>query len=236
MPQTFPYGYRPDENGVLGMGTMLTRAQTETMTTVKNLHPEVWRRFIALCEFAATKGVPLGVGTGWRIQPNPAPPGFAQPGNSWHESCPVSPTSSSALAIDSVPEPSWPWMFDNCGAYGLRTFRDVNGEPWHIQPIEIPGARSFATTLPPITRWDLPEEDEVTDADIAKIVAAVKKEIPAAVWGYEIDTSTAEGIEPQRAARLLHRGFLIMQQYLGGWNGKTAPTETMLGRIDKNTR
>ena len=83
-----------------------------TKTTVNRLHPEVLRRFHALIHAAATAGVPLGVGTGWRVQPNPPPAGFAKPGNSWHESCPVSPSSPTALAIDTVPNISWDWMHD----------------------------------------------------------------------------------------------------------------------------
>jgi hypothetical protein len=157
MAQTFPYGYeRPPDGGQQGMGTMLTWDQMMLKATVRNLHPEVRRRFKALIEFAATQGVPLGVGTAWRVQPNPPPPGFAQPGNSWHESCPVSPLSPTAVAIDTVPTSSWDWMERNCAAYGFRTFRNVNNEPWHIQPTEIPTGRKFATTMPPMTVWVLP--------------------------------------------------------------------------------
>ena len=234
-----PYGYKPDSHGVLGMGTMLTIPQLETMTTVNHLHPEAWRRYRALIKFAYTKGVPLGVGTGWRIQPDPPPDGFADPGNSWHESCPVHPATATALAIDTVPEPSWPWMFDHCAAYGLRTFRDVNEEPWHVQPIEIPGGRNFATTLPPMEHWELPEEEDVplTDEDVKKIWAAMPLDrITQAVWAQKIDTSAAPGVEAQPARFFLHRMYLVAQQYMGGWNGKTAPDETMLERIDKNTR
>jgi len=167
MAATFPYGYSSPM-------TMLTWDQMMAKTTVRNLHPEVRRRLKALIEFAATEGVPLGVGTGWRVQPDPPPPGFAQPGNSWHESCPVSPQSATALAIDTVPASSWTWMEANCAAFGFRTFRNVNNEPWHIQPVEVPTSRRFATTLPPLQVWPLPgppdqpnvpppaEEDDVT--------------------------------------------------------------------------
>lgn len=154
---TFPYGYeRPPDGGPQGMGTMLTWDQMMTKTTVRNLHPEVRRRFRALIEFAAAEGVPLGVGTAWRVQPNPPPPGFAKPGNSWHESCPVAPMSATALAIDTVPATSWDWMEPRLAAFGLRSFRTVNNEPWHIQPLEVPTSRKFATTLPPLQVWPLP--------------------------------------------------------------------------------
>ena len=34
--------------------------------------------------------------------------------------------------------------------FGFRSFRNVNGEPWHIQPSEIPAGRRRATRLPPL--------------------------------------------------------------------------------------
>jgi hypothetical protein len=138
------------------MGTLLTWEQMLTRITVRNLHPEVQRRFHALILFAYNVGVPLGCGTGWRVQPNPPPAGFAKPGNSWHESCPVSPSSQTAFAIDTVPAPSWPWMEEHCGNFGFRTFKYVNKEPWHIQPTEIPASRKYATTPPKLYVWKLP--------------------------------------------------------------------------------
>lgn len=160
---TYPFGYaRPPSGGPQGMGTMLTWEQMMTKKTVYNLHPEVRRRFHALIEYGASKGVPLGVGTGWRVQPNPPPPGFAKPGNSWHESCPVSPQSPTAFAIDTVPNVSWDWLGRNCAAFGLRVFTNVNNEPWHAQPIDIPTGRKYATTPPSIGHWNLPTEPPTT--------------------------------------------------------------------------
>jgi hypothetical protein len=161
MVNRYPYGYqRPPGGGPQGMGTMLTWAEMMTKITLQNTHPEVRRRFKALIEAAAKEGVPLGIGTAWRVQPDPPPPGFAKPGNSWHESCPTKPTSATALAIDTVPDVSWPWMEKNCGRFGFRTFKYVNNEPWHIQPSEIPAARSYATKLPPLKTWPLPSDQQ----------------------------------------------------------------------------
>ena len=156
----YPYAYARDSNGVMGMGTMLTLPEYETKTTVENLHPEVWRRFRALMEFGYSQGIPVGVGTGWRVQPDPPPAGFAQPGNSWHESVPVNPASATALAIDTVPNISWDWMFANAGAYGLRSFRYVNNESWHFQAAEISTSRRHATTMPALVHWELPGQPE----------------------------------------------------------------------------
>jgi hypothetical protein len=153
----FPYGYaRPPDGGPQGMGTMLTWGQLCAKKTFNHLHPEVQRRFGALIHDAYAVGVNLGVGTGWRTQPDPPPPGFAKPGNSWHESCPVNPHSPTAFAIDTVPNVSWPWMETHCGAYGFRTFKYVGNEPWHIQPTEITASRRYATSPPPLYTWDLP--------------------------------------------------------------------------------
>lgn len=155
----FPYGYsRPPDGGPQGMGVLYTWEELLTKRTVYNLHPEVQRRFHAMILTAYNLGIPLGIGTGWRIQPNPPPPGFAKPGNSWHESCPVSPNSATALAIDTVPNVSWPWMEEHARNFGFRTFRAVNNEPWHIQPIEISASRKYATTLPDLYTWHLPGE------------------------------------------------------------------------------
>jgi Putative peptidoglycan binding domain len=153
MATTFPFGYSGKPQG---MGQLLTWEQMMTKKTVYNLHPEVRRRFHRLIEAAASQGVPLGVGTGWRVQPNPPPPGFAKPGNSWHESCPVSPQSATAFAIDTVPNVSWGWLGQHCAAYGFRVFTNVNNEPWHIQPLEISVSRKYATTPPALGTWNLP--------------------------------------------------------------------------------
>jgi len=156
MATTYPYGYKKDANGVMGMGTRLTRSQLEQQQTVAQLHPEFWRRTIKMMEDAAKAGVPLGVGTGWRKQPDPPPPGFAKPGNSNHEGFPADGTSGGAVAIDTVPEPSWNWMEKNCATYGLRTFRNVNSEPWHIQPVDIPASRSYRSEPWKLPRFNLP--------------------------------------------------------------------------------
>jgi len=228
MAITFPYGYSGSPQG---MGTMLTWDQMMTKSTVYNLHPEVRRRLKALIEFAATKGVHLGVGTGWRVQPNPPPPGFAKPGNSWHESCPVNPVSPTALAIDTVCDVSWNWMETNCAAYGFRTFRNVNNEPWHIQPSEIPASRSYATVLPPLKTWTLPdgggtEEDmPLTDQDIDKIARAV--------WAYQVGDGTGT---VQTSSWWITRTQGIVRRFLGGWSNQPPTDPTMLKQILDNTK
>jgi peptidoglycan hydrolase-like protein with peptidoglycan-binding domain len=54
----------------------------------------------------------------------------APPGRSMHEL---------GLAADLVGD--FAWLGDNVGRFGLMTFADVNGEPWHVQPVELPKGR-----------------------------------------------------------------------------------------------
>lgn len=143
---TMPYGYTGK--------VWLTEAELKLKATFKNCHPELQRRFLACAKYLWAIGVPLGVGTGWRVQPADNRPGFAKPGNSWHEGVPVE-SGQNALAIDTVPAESWNAMEPILARFGLRSFRTVNKEPWHVQLIEIPASRSYATTLPPIKHWDL---------------------------------------------------------------------------------
>jgi hypothetical protein len=158
---TYPFGYRPDAMGVQGMGEMLEWEQLVTRATVNRLHPEFLRRVAAMCKAAAGEGVPLGIGTGWRVQPTNKK-GFAAPGNSNHEGFPVGPESVGAVAADMVPSPSWDWMEANCARFGLRTFRHVNDEPWHCQPAEIPAGRSHRTKPWTLAPFDLADESPAT--------------------------------------------------------------------------
>ena len=54
----------------------------------------------------------------------------APPGKSMHEI---------GLAADLVGDLDW--VQKNASRFGLKTFGDVNGEPWHIQPAELPNSR-----------------------------------------------------------------------------------------------
>ncbi|MBA2389117.1 MAG: peptidoglycan-binding protein [Geodermatophilaceae bacterium] len=143
MATTFPFGYGT---------TRLTLDQLVGQRTVARLNPEFRRRLLALMVEAARQGISLGIGTGWRIQPNPPPPGFASPGNSNHESFPAGSNTATAVAADMVPSTAWTWMDRNALRFGLRTFKklgvsspDYTGvaEAWHIQPSDIPYARSW---------------------------------------------------------------------------------------------
>ena len=54
----------------------------------------------------------------------------APPGRSMHEV---------GLAADLVGD--FTWLGKNVGRFGLMTFAEVNNEPWHVQPVELPKGR-----------------------------------------------------------------------------------------------
>lgn len=56
----------------------------------------------------------------------------APPGMSMHEI---------GLAVDFGPTSEHDWVAKNAARFGLRSFFDVNNEPWHVQPKELPASR-----------------------------------------------------------------------------------------------
>lgn len=58
---------------------------------------------------------------------------LAPPGLSMHEI---------GLAADLAPAEEFGWITANASKFGLRNFADVNNEPWHVQPNDIPGGRA----------------------------------------------------------------------------------------------
>ena len=66
----------------------------------------------------------------------------APPGSSMHEI---------GLAADMTGDMGW--VRDNVARFNLQTFEDVNDEPWHVQPRELPRGRSSYEKQP---TWGLP--------------------------------------------------------------------------------
>lgn len=153
---TYRFGYS---------GKRYSFAQALGLQWWERVHPELRRRIQA-----AMVDCPhdLGVGGGWRssaIQEQtfrerylPCNSGSlwwegqrwckkdgvasaAPPGRSYHES--TDPLGY-ALAVDMLNyQPAIGWMVANDGRYGVHDFANVNSEPWHYQPIEIPNSRSL---------------------------------------------------------------------------------------------
>lgn len=70
----------------------------------------------------------------WEKNPSVAP--AAPPERSYHES---TTTDGKCLAADMVGDLGF--IRDNAAKFGLLHFGNINGELWHLQPIEIPHAR-----------------------------------------------------------------------------------------------
>lgn len=116
------------------------------------MHPEYARRIFACLE--AADGL-VGIGGGWRSRETQAanhakaPNTFAPPGSSFHESHPWASGIEGYAAVDVVGrhgrnDEAWNWMRDHAGAFGLCTFWNVNGEPWHVQFSDLPkGAKGW---------------------------------------------------------------------------------------------
>jgi hypothetical protein len=66
-------------------------------------------------------------GKGWKHHSGPP---AAPPGRSMHEI---------GLAADLVGDLDW--VVKNAERFGLKTFANVNNEPWHVQPAELPDSR-----------------------------------------------------------------------------------------------
>lgn len=146
---TFPSGYA---------GSEITLAQMRSKHQAR-YHPEAWRRIeavaiasgglLGLAPIEALCGIGGGARTtaeqraSWERDPNT----FARPGNSFHETVTWASGLVGAQAVDWVGrdgrhDEAWKWLRDNAGLYGIKTFWNVNGEPWHSQCVELPNSVS----------------------------------------------------------------------------------------------
>jgi hypothetical protein len=170
---TYPYGYaQPPQR--------LTLAELDRRATWVKLHPELRRRLVAMFDAAQDAGTDLGLGGGWRssqiqlamflerhaVVPSGGCCGYngkryalkpgkahaAPPGLSYHE--PTTPAGE-AFAADLIGDLAW--MNANAARFGLVHFAAVNNEPWHVQPTELPRARTnYAGEQ--LAAWPLPSD------------------------------------------------------------------------------
>jgi peptidoglycan hydrolase-like protein with peptidoglycan-binding domain len=139
----------PTYKGLVGL-EVIARARNFT-----GMHPTMQERVRALMEDSGGKvGWGQGVRTAqqqlqlflerhspdpkgtitWNGQTYSRHPGVAAalpPGRSMHEI---------GLAADLMGD--FGWLGNNVGRFGLMTFADVNNEPWHVQPSELPKGRA----------------------------------------------------------------------------------------------
>lgn len=156
MTDLYPWGYA---------GARLTLEQIAAKPGVAMMDSEFRRRVFAMMQAARRAGVSLGIGgagrstasqralflrrhdpvlvggccrfEGKRYRLKPHTAHAAPPGLSYHE--PTTPAGG-VLAADMVG--NLRWMAGAVAEFGLREFSKVNSEPWHIQPVDIPGGRS----------------------------------------------------------------------------------------------
>lgn len=140
MADTFPNGY----------GRQLLSLDDLRDRHAGRMHPEYARRLFSCLR--AAEGL-VGIGGGWRSSKMQAdsharsPNTFAPPGLSFHESHAWASGVEAYAAVDVVGrggrhDDAWNWMRDNAGRFGLKTFWNVNGEPWHVQFSDLPNGVS----------------------------------------------------------------------------------------------
>ena len=193
MERTYVYGYS---------GSRYTRAQIEGMSNFNALNPEVRRRLWALMDADSTGN--LGVGSAWRSRARAQQ--LYEDYRAGRRSAPAAPPDRTyhcekndgyCYAADMVG--SLRWMNANAHRFGLKHFADVNGEPWHVQPIEIPTSCSPSFQGAALLTFPLPEgsTDETsttteggrlmaTDEDFRQISEIVNREVNEAIrWAVQ---------------------------------------------------
>lgn len=106
---------------------------------------------------------------GWYVHTSGAP--SAPPGRSYHEST-TNGGLGFALAVDMVGTHAIGNRL--ASAFGLNSFEDVNAEPWHYQPIEIPNARrNYGGQFENPTPWFPPDQEAPTMQALAAPVRLI---------------------------------------------------------------
>lgn len=150
-------------------GTTRDRASLLSWSHWQNMDPELARRVLALLDASIAAGRPLGIGSifrtyeqqlslflsryhvsafgtttwdGKRWAKNAGVAAAAPPGRSYHE---ATTGDNKALAIDFTGDLAWLKL--NCARFGLLEFSQVNSEPWHGQPTDVPKGRSSYVLL-----------------------------------------------------------------------------------------
>lgn len=131
--------------------TMVTLDALMSRHHPDKIHPEFARRLRAWLE---AQGGRVGIGGSWRAT-QPAKPGFAPEGKSFHQSQTFASGRVAFCAVDLVHvnpgkvhrSPTWGEVpqknTDQSARWGLHC--NVKGEPWHIQPNEVDGWAGWAS-------------------------------------------------------------------------------------------
>lgn len=111
----------------------------------------------------------------------------APPGMSMHEI---------GLAVDFAPSTEFDWVKEHAAEFGLRSFHDVNNEPWHVQPAELPGSRmqyekmgapwghNGVVAEPTDTRANVAGIEKMMHQSISSLGGTAGKGVNLAIQGY----------------------------------------------------
>jgi hypothetical protein len=136
-------------------GKPTTISGLASMSSFKSLHPTFKNRLLSLIQ---ASGGRVGFGQGKRASsdqralflsrytPTSEDTGIVFEGKNWKKNPGVAPAAPPGrsmhevgLAADLVGDMGW--LEQNASRFGLKTFGDVNNEPWHVQPSELPNSR-----------------------------------------------------------------------------------------------
>ena len=145
-----------DAGHAIGVGGGWRSSEGQYSLFLSRYHPEddsnpvgdtYWPHTLSSVE-AAKFGLPVGKRVDY-WEKNPGVAAAAPPGRSYHES---TTREGRCLAADMIGDMNW--MTSHAAAYGLVHFANA-GEPWHLQPIEIPhGRKNYSSTLyEPLKVW-----------------------------------------------------------------------------------
>ena len=174
MELLYPLGYS---------GKLVNEQQFVASTMWRGIDPEFGRRLLALMRALGEQGVRYGVGEalrlastqerlflerhvvvssggccGWqgkRYQLKAGVAHAAPPGASYHEDCTP---DGKCLAVDMIGDHVKAELL--LSKFGLLNFRQVNGEPWHLQCSDLPTRRRLfdASSMWPLRSWPLGSE------------------------------------------------------------------------------
>jgi hypothetical protein len=143
-----------------GYGSALITLDQMKVRHGPKMHPEFARRLFAWIE---SKEGFVGIGGGWRSV-QPSKPGFAPPGQSFHQSQTFASGRIAYAAVDLVVRqpgavhraPTWAET-DDARPFGLHTF--ISGEPWHMQCVEMRGYQTWVNAgRPDPAPYNLPNQ------------------------------------------------------------------------------
>ena len=148
-----PVGRRDYSVGYGGKKKSL--AEASNIPTVSKLNPKFRERILKMMQ----DNPAVGVGEGYRSSATQRQ-GFMQrysktsektgifwEGSYWKKKSGVAPMTPPGMSMHEIGLAAdltgdLDWVQKNASKYGLKTFAGVNGEPWHVQPAELPDGRS----------------------------------------------------------------------------------------------